>query len=179
MYYNSNNDSHSQEPWDRPIETTGRSLDNEYVPDEPGHSGKKKGRGGKTVALCLVCALVGGLVGGVGATAATGGLSGGTTTIYEGERAPTVVNVAQVNGKTLLTAPEIYASFVGSTVGITTEVVTTNSWGQPVSAAAAGSGFVITNDGYILTNYHVIDGAQSIKVAFVDGTTYDLSLIHI
>lgn len=60
MYYNSNNDSHSQEPWDRPIETTGRSLDNEYVPDEPGHSGKKKGRGGKTVALCLVCALVGG-----------------------------------------------------------------------------------------------------------------------
>ena len=54
MYYNSNNDSHSQEPWDRPIETTGRSLDNEYVPDEPGHSGKKKGRGGKTVALCLV-----------------------------------------------------------------------------------------------------------------------------
>ena len=177
MYYNSNNDSHSQEPWDRPIETTGRSLDNEYVPDEPGHSRKKKGRGGKTVALCLVCALVGGLVGGVGATAATGGLSGGTTTIYEGERAPTVVNVAQVNGKTLLTAPEIYASFVGSTVGITTEVVTTNSWGQPVSAAAAGSGFVITNDGYILTNYHVIDGAQSIKVAFVDGTTYDAVLV--
>ena len=44
MYYNSNNDSHSQEPWDRPIETTGRSLDNEYVPDEPGHSGKKKGQ---------------------------------------------------------------------------------------------------------------------------------------
>ena len=88
-----------------------------------------------------------------------------------------MVNVAQVNGKTLLTAPEIYASFVGSTVGITTEVVTTNSWGQPVSAAAAGSGFVITNDGYILTNYHVIDGAQSIKVAFVDGTTYDAVLV--
>ena len=54
---------------------------------------------------------------------------------------------------------------------------TTNSWGQPVSAAAAGSGFVITNDGYILTNYHVIDGAQSIKVAFVDGTTYDAVLV--
>ena len=29
MYYNSNNDSHSQEPWDRPIETTGRCVDNE------------------------------------------------------------------------------------------------------------------------------------------------------
>ena len=177
MYYNSNNDSHSQEPWDRPIETTGRSLDNEYVPDEPGHSGKKKGRGGKTVALCLVCALVGGLVGGVGATAATGGLSGGTTTIYEGERAPTVVNVAQVNGKTLLTAPEIYASFVGSTVGITTEVVTTNSWGQPVSAAAAGSGFVISKDGYILTNYHVVESSNSITVTAYDGTTYDATLV--
>ena len=66
---------------------------------------------------------------------------------------------------------------MGSTVGITTEITTTNVWGQPVSQAAAGSGFVITSDGYILTNYHVIEDADSIQVAFVDGTTYDATLV--
>ena len=66
---------------------------------------------------------------------------------------------------------------MGSTVGITTEIVTTNYFGQPVSQAAAGSGFVISDNGYILTNYHVIKGASSIKVAFMDGTNYDATLV--
>lgn len=169
MYYS--NENHGREPWESPIETTGRPVD-----ESPRQSQKKKkGGGAKVAALCLVCALVGGFTGGAGVIAFQSG--GNATTLYEGNRMPTVVNIAQVNGKTPLTAPEIYASFVGSTVGITTEIVTTNYWGQPVSQAAAGSGFVITSDGYILTNYHVIEGASSIKVAFVDGTTYDAKLV--
>lgn len=43
--------------------------------------------------------------------------------------------------------------------------------------AAAGSGFVITEDGYILTNYHVIDGANSIKVTFSDGKEYTATYV--
>lgn len=167
MYYSK--DNHGQEPWENPIETTGRPVDEN--PQQP----KKKIHGTKIVALCLVCALVGGAAGGAGVIAYKN--SGNATTLYEGNRTPTVVNISQVNGKNMLTAPEIYASFVGSTVGITTEIVTTNYFGQPVSSAAAGSGFVITSDGYILTNYHVVDGASSIKVSFVDGTSYDATLV--
>lgn len=171
MYYNDYD--RPQEPWERPIETTGHPV------DEPPRPSKKKHKGAKVAALCLVFALVGGMVGGAGVLAATGGVSGGgSTTLYEGVlRLPTAVSVSQVDGKTKLTADQIYDQFVGSTVGITTEVVTTNYFGQPVSAAAAGSGFVITQDGYILTNYHVIKDANSIKVAFVDGTTYDAKLV--
>ena len=62
-------------------------------------------------------------------------------------------------------------------MGITVDIVSTNIFGQTVTGAAAGSGFVITEDGYILTNYHVIDGASSIKVTFVDGTEYDATYI--
>ena len=172
MYYNEQKD-----PWESPIETTGRTVENNGAPaGQPGPRKKKKS-GAKVVALCLVCALVGGIAGGAGVAAATGALGGGSTTIYEATRQPTVVNVANVTGQEQLTAPEIYAAYVGSTVGITTEIVTTNVWGQPVSAAAAGSGFVITEDGYILTNYHVIDGASSIQVSFIDGTTYDATLV--
>ena len=169
MYYSNHDRGH--EPWENPIETTGRPV------DEPPRKHKRKGSGAKVAALCLVCALVGGVVGGGGVAVATGALNGGTSTIYEGTRTPTTVSVANVTGNELLTAPEIYAAYVGSTVGITTEIVTTNGWGQPVSSAAAGSGFVITSDGYILTNYHVIEDANTIKVSFVDGTSYDAELV--
>ena len=170
--YEYNNENRPQDPWSDPIETTGRP-----VHEEPEQPKPKKKKGGKLVALCLVCAIVGGIAGGAGVAAATGSFAQDKTTIYEGTRTPTVVNVSNVTGKDLLTAPEIYATYVGSTVGITTEITTTNVWGQPVSQAAAGSGFVITSDGYILTNYHVIEDADSIQVAFVDGTTYDATLV--
>ena len=116
----------------------------------------------KVVALCLVCALVGGLAHPV-YNAVTGGNG---TTIYTGNRTPTKVDTAAVNTEKELTTAEIYAKYVSSCVGITVDIVSTNIFGQTVTGAAAGSGFVITEDGYILTNYHVIDGANSIKVTF-------------
>jgi S1-C subfamily serine protease len=41
----------------------------------------------------------------------------------------------------------------------------------------AGSGFVISDDGYVLTNNHVVDGASSITVTFSDGTTEDATVV--
>jgi len=40
-----------------------------------------------------------------------------------------------------------------------------------------GSGVVVTKDGYILTNHHVVDGAQSIRVDFTDGRTFNAKMI--
>ena len=105
----------------------------------------------KIVALCLVCALLGGL-----AQPIYSSLSGGNeTTIYTGDRTPTQVDTASVDTSKELTTAEIYAKYVNSCVGITVDIVSTNVFGQTVTGAAAGSGFVITEDGYILTNYHV------------------------
>ena len=143
-------------------------------PPEP----PKKKRGGavKLVALGLCCAIVGGLAGGAGVLALKSGEEN-TTTVYQGDRPAVVVDIANVTAKEPLTASQIYAAYVGSTVGITVDTVTTNLWGQKIPAAAAGSGFVISEDGYIVTNYHVIDEATAIQVAFVDGTTYDATLV--
>ena len=55
--------------------------------------------------------------------------------------------------------------------------MTTNIWGQTVRNPVSGSGFVISADGYILTNYHVIDGVSDIKVTFSNGTSYDAILV--
>ena len=127
----------------------------------------------KIVALCLVCALLGGL-----AQPIYSSLSGGNeTTIYTGDRTPTQVDTASVDTSKELTTAEIYAKYVNSCVGITVDIVSTNVFGQTVTAAAAGSGFVITEDGYILTNYHVIDGANSIKVTFDNGKEYTATYV--
>ena len=75
-----------------------------------------------------------------------------------------------------MTAAEVYAANVNSTVGITTSI-TTNYFGYQTTSAAAGSGFILTQDGYILTNYHVVEGSNSIKVTTYDGTGYDATLI--
>ena len=105
-------------------------------------------------------------------------LSGGNeTTIYTGDRTPTQVDTASVDTSKELTTAEIYAKYVNSCVGITVDIVSTNVFGQTVTGAAAGSGFVITEDGYILTNYHVIDGANSIKVTFDNGKEYTATYV--
>lgn len=60
-----------------------------------------------------------------------------------------------------------------SVVSILTETRTTSYWGQDSSSTAAGSGMIISSDGYVLTNKHVIESASNIYVVFDDGTTYD------
>ena len=75
-----------------------------------------------------------------------------------------------------MSVAEVYATNLSSVVGVNGDVKT-NYWGQTVRNPVAGSGFVITEDGYILTNYHVIDGVEDLKVSFSDGTTYDAVVV--
>ena len=60
-----------------------------------------------------------------------------------------------------------------SVVSIVTSTKATNLFGQTYSSAAAGTGVIVTSDGYILTNKHVIDGASKVTVILDDGTTYE------
>lgn len=60
-----------------------------------------------------------------------------------------------------------------SVVSIVTSTKATNIWGQSLDSAAAGTGIIVTSDGYILTNKHVINGANKVTVILDDGTTYE------
>jgi serine protease Do len=60
---------------------------------------------------------------------------------------------------------------------IHTTVVETDLFGRQLDGQAAGTGFVLSSDGYIVTNAHVVDGAESITVSLDDGTTEDAELV--
>ena len=101
---------------------------------------------------------------------------GHSSTVQEGERENTVLDITQIDTSKLMTAAEVYAANVGSTVGITTSI-TTNFWGYQSTSAASGSGFIISDDGYILTNFHVIESSDSVTVALYSGEEYDAQVI--
>ena len=79
------------------------------------------------------------------------------------------------SGKTL-TAQEVYGINVDAVCGIATEV-TTNVFGQTASTAVVGSGFVLTEDGYVVTNNHVVEGTDNVSVNLHDGSTYPAEVI--
>ena len=70
-----------------------------------------------------------------------------------------------------MTPSQVYAQNVRSVVLITCEV-TGNYYGQSVNGQSSGSGFVMTADGYVMTNAHVIEGASKVTVTTFDGNSY-------
>lgn len=99
--------------------------------------------------------------------------SGGSTVIYESTEPK--VDTSSVAGST--DTAKVVAAVENSVVEITTETVTTsNFFGQYVTQGA-GSGVVVSSDGYIVTNNHVVDGATNIKVTLANKTTYDATVV--
>ena len=150
--------------------------DGSYNPEYTGGSKKKGFPWGKVIALMLVAALLGGAVGAGGVLLLAPSGSGSSSQVLKGERPSSVIDVATIDTSKQLSPAEVYAQNVASTVGITTSV-TTNYFGFTTTSAAAGSGFVLSDDGYILTNYHVVEDSTSIKVSMYDGSSYDAQLI--
>ena len=71
-----------------------------------------------------------------------------------------------------MTPAQLYASQVNSVVAISTTIQSGYS-----SGSSSGSGFVLTEDGYVITNFHVVEDATSIDVVMHDGTEYPAELV--
>mgnify|MGYP001374137573 CR=1 FL=1 len=144
--------------------------------EEPKKKGGKKNKAAlKVTALALSCALLGGAAG-AGVMWAAGGSGGNTAEVQVSKREPVEVKQVAVDGQTKMTDAENYAANVNSVVSINCSA-TTNFFGQTVENASSGSGFILTEDGYIVTNHHVIDGATSVKVTLYSGETYDATVV--
>ena len=159
----------------------------------------RKGVGvGALIACCLICAMLGSVGGAYLAGRVmdrrVGALEQNVSDLNESVRQPTVIKQstggsagsvtaegAAYNGT--MSAGDLYDMACQQVVGVTTEVTYMNYFGMRSSAAVSGTGFIITADGYILTNYHVIEDAYKasleVNVMMHDGTRYPAQIVGV
>jgi serine protease Do len=78
-----------------------------------------------------------------------------------------------------LSTQELVAEVAPAVVSIVTETVDYNWFWQAVPQTGAGSGIIISSDGYIVTNNHVVEGAQKVTVTLSDGSAFEATIIGI
>jgi S1-C subfamily serine protease len=72
---------------------------------------------------------------------------------------------------------EVYERVSPAVVNVTTQVLRRSFFFEAIPEEGAGSGFVIDTDGHIVTNFHVIEGAQRIEVTFIDESTIPAEIV--
>ena len=76
-----------------------------------------------------------------------------------------------------LTPSQLYAANVDSVVAISSTVETSDYYYGSGEATSTGSGFLFSQDGYVVTNYHVVEGASAVEVAMYDGSEYPAQVV--
>lgn len=147
-----------------------------YHAPTPSHKKRNRKRGwvAGATAACMVFSAACGFGGGYLASrlntpAVSGGsASSGQSVLYQ--------SVANTGSQGELSVADVAAIAADSVVEINTTSITNSFYGQQVSGSA-GSGVILSTDGYIVTNNHVIEGAASITVRTREGDTYTATLI--
>lgn len=127
-----------------------------------------------TAAVALVAAVIGG-----GAVAVVDSTTKDAT--VEQVTTPAVTPVARVSsgGATAVDFSQVYAERRAGLVSITSTVAADQAGpeGQGGTATAGGSGVIIDEEGHILTNEHVVDGASKVQVELSTGTTVTAKVV--
>ncbi len=161
-------------------------------PKEPKPPKVKKNGGmtGKLIAICLVCTLVGGAAGaGITGLVFNNKINNSIADVNSRldemaeDHNTSIVAAQHANSTGQLAPSQIYAQACDQVVGISSEVTYINFFGMTTPQAVTGSGFIISEDGYILTNYHVIELAykskQEVTVMVYDGTKYPAAIVGV
>lgn len=150
----------------------------ENSPEDAQEDGKKKRRKNKDkkrkpvvgyIALALVCAIAGG---GIGTAATYNAMQSKIDQAIEevklsNSNGSSNNHIANLSGVSI---PQIVDKVSSSVVGVATTSVSTNVFGFNMGEQQGiGSGVIFSEDGYVLTNYHVIENANQVKVIFSTG----------
>lgn len=153
-------------------------------------AGRRVGAFAKILCLCLVCALLGGLGGAaLSSSRLTGRIEALEQSVIQlqeqpvlGQGSPLSASAA-ADGRGAIPASQVYDMACQQVVGVSSEINYTNFFGMTSSSAVSGSGFIVSENGYIITNYHVIEyayaGGQDVAVILHDGTRYTANIIGV
>lgn len=176
-----NNDNFNQNPYDF-------QGPPKYVPPKYNKPGINKGFLALFVSLCLLFGVAGyafGLVFNRQPMANITDNSSTESSIVSSDNENTSVpaeesaafNLEVVNPETYYTIKSVVNLTINSVVEISTETITTGSFMRQYITNGAGSGVIITKDGYIVTNNHVVEGASTITVRLHNGSEYPATLV--
>lgn len=168
-------------------EDNDRIIDGEYTEKEytgpvNGPRKPKKHHKGGTVAIAIACGLAAGFGGSaLGYAVFNGTGSGGTTVVYKDASSSdaSTKNTSVTSESGDLSTADIAAKASPSVVEINVTGTETyyGMFGGTYQTEAAGSGVIISADGYIITNNHVVEDGSDYKVVTSDGTEYTASLV--
>ena len=154
------------------VYSSGKDNNNDTYNFQEPHVKTKKKRGfNKTIAGVIVCTLCSGFIGsGVTYLALKDNLTQ-TKTIN--------INPAKFDTESeALSATEAYNKVAPAAVVVSTKSVTQGYFMQTQEVEGIGSGFIINEEGYILTNYHVVKGAQEISVTLSNDVTTTAQIVN-
>ena len=137
---------------------------------------KKRGIGKKVLAGALALVLVAAVsFGGGFAGYLVASKNGGQTVMYQAASGGSATSTSSTGGS----LSDVASAVTPSVVVVTTEQIVTDNyfWGGQQVLSGAGSGVILTTDGYIVTNYHVVEGAQQITVTLHDDSTYTATVV--
>lgn len=77
-----------------------------------------------------------------------------------------------------LTVPQVVEKVTPAVVGVSTKSLVRDQFFNVKEQEGLGSGFIINEEGYVVTNYHVINGAQEVKVIFSDGKEVNAKVVN-
>lgn len=137
---------------------------------------KKRGIGKKVLAGVLALVLVAAVsFGGGFAGYLVASKNGGQTVMYQAASGGSATSTSSTGGS----LSDVAGAVTPSVVVVTTEQIVTDNyfWGGQQVLSGAGSGVILTTDGYIVTNYHVVEGARQITVTLHDDSTYTATVV--
>ncbi|WP_461614319.1 S1C family serine protease [Clostridium sp. Marseille-QA1073] len=161
--------------------TTGKEVEKTYIydakftVDNPKRQKKSK-KAGSLIAIALICSLLGGAVGGTATYTVINNINNNSSVSNK----ETVTNTSTtVDNTSPMSIPEIAKKASPAVVGVATKSINQNSlrW-QSELQEGIGSGFIFNEEGYVLTNYHVIEGASEVKVIFYDGKEVTAKVVN-
>lgn len=165
------------------LEENEKNIDEVPINNKVKNNLKKKSGFKKTVGIvvgAVVIAMMGGAIG-------AGGL------YYTLKDKTPVNNVSFSNGNLkgdsanppsfkaeegALTVPQVVEKVKPAVVGISTKSLVRDQFFNVREQEGLGSGFIINEEGYVVTNYHVINGAQEVKVIFYDGKEVNAKVVN-
>jgi len=144
---------------------------------EDGNNKKKKrtGKFGSVVAIALICSLLGGAVG----SAVTYSTMERMKPQTKQQNVTSGNNQGEPSAMSAMNIPDIVTKVSPAVVGVSTKSVSTNIFGFNMGEQEGiGSGFIFSEEGYVLTNYHVIANASQVKVIFNNGKEVNAKIVN-